>query len=134
MVLCARSTDDITRIANELGDQALAVTCDVTKYQDVANAVSVTVEHFGGINLLVNNAGTIDPIARMEDSDPDAWSNAIDINLKGAYFFMRAVFPAMKNTGGVIVTISSGAAHNAQEGWSHYCASKAGLRAVGLLA
>lgn len=127
VVLCARSTNDITRLANELGDRALPVTCDVTQYQDVENAVSIAASHFGGVNLLVNNAGSIDPIARIENSDPDAWSNIIDINLKGAYFCMRAVYPTMRKTGGVIINISSGAASNALEGWSHYCASKAGL-------
>lgn len=127
VVLCARSADDITRIANELGDKALAISCDVTQYHEVENAVAKTVAHFGGVNLLVNNAGTIDPIARIEDSNPNAWSGAIDVNLKGAYFCMRAVHAAMKDKGGVIVNISSGAATGALEGWSHYCASKAGL-------
>lgn len=130
VVLCARTRSDIDRIAAELGDSALAVQCDVSEHAQVKNAMAQAVERFGGINLLVNNAGTIDPIARLEDSDPKAWSKVVDINLKGVYYCMHAVHPIMKSNGGVIVNISSGAASNALEGWSHYCATKASVLAL----
>jgi NAD(P)-dependent dehydrogenase (short-subunit alcohol dehydrogenase family) len=59
-------------------------------------------------------------------SDPDAWSQAADINFKGVYNGMRAVLPLMRaRSSGVIINMGSGAAHNPMEGWSHYCASKA---------
>ena len=130
VVLCARTGSDINRIASELGDSALAIECDVSQYPQVKDAIAQAVNHFGGINLLVNNAGTIDPIARLEDSDPDSWSRVVDINLKGVYHCMHAVHPVMQDSGGVIVNISSGAAGNALEGWSHYCATKAGVLAL----
>ena len=130
VVLCARTGSDINRIASELGDSALAIECDVSQYHQVKDAIAQAVDHFGGINLLVNNAGTIDPIARLEDSDPDSWSRVVDINLIGVYHCMHAVHPIMKDKGGVIVNISSGAASNALEGWSHYCATKAGVLAL----
>jgi 3-oxoacyl-[acyl-carrier protein] reductase len=70
----------------------------------------------------------IDPIARLEDSDPDIWNQAVDINLKGVYHGLRAAIPVMKQQGGgVIINISSGAATGAIEGWSHYCATKAAV-------
>ena len=130
VVLLARSSNEISRLANELGDRALPIACDVTNFEDVQEAVSASVKRFGAVNLLVNNAGLIDPIARIENSSPEAWANVIDVNLKGAYFCMRAVYGAMRTNGGVIVNLSSGAATSALEGWSHYCASKAGLLAL----
>jgi len=128
VVLAARSTRDTARIASEIGDKAIAVTCNVASYIDVENAVNLAVESFGGLDILVNNAGVIDPIARIEDSDPEQWDQVVDINFKGVYHGLRAAIPVMKqNGGGVIINISSGAASGALEGWSHYCATKAGV-------
>lgn len=131
VVLAARSVDDITRIAGEIrdaGGRAEAVTCDVAQWKDVERAVSQTIETFGNIDILINNAGVIEPIARIADSDPGDWSQAVDINLKGAYYAIRAALPPMLEAGGgVIVNISSGAATSPIEAWSHYCATKAGL-------
>lgn len=128
VVLAARSKSDIERIADEIGEAAVAVVCDVSRYTDVEAAVDATVEHFGSLDILVNNAGIIDPIARLEDSDPEAWGRVIDTNVKGVYFGLRAGIPAMKRGGGgVAINISSGAAISTLEGWSHYCASKAAV-------
>lgn len=152
VVLAARSARDIERIAAEIresGAEATAVTCDVANYADVQKAVQLCIDTFGGIDILVNNAGVIEPIARIEKSDPEAWGQVIDINVKGVYHGIRAVAPHMLQKGsGTVVNISSGAAVGALEGWSQYCASKAaalsltrcadkefgdqGLRVVGL--
>lgn len=131
VALAARSLDDVLRIADEIGDRALALQCDVSDASEVRSAINAAAEHFGTIDLLVNNAGTIEPIARLEDSDPEVWSQVVDINLKGVYYCLHAVYPVMKsNRGGVIVNLSSGAATSALEGWSHYCATKAGVLAL----
>lgn len=130
VVLCARSVADINRIAKEINSiehqgSALAVSCDVADYQAVKAVIEKSVNEFGKIDILINNAGVIQPIARFEDSDPAAWSAAFDINLKGVYNTMHASFNELKRNEGVIVNISSGAATSALEGWSHYCSSKA---------
>lgn len=128
VVLAARSASDCERIAADIGDKALAVACDVARYSDVDAAVAKAVSRFGSLDILVNNAGLIDPIARIEDSDPDAWDQVVDVNLKGVYHGLRAAIPVMKKQGGgVIINISSGAAVAALEGWSHYCATKAAV-------
>ncbi|TKZ17123.1 SDR family oxidoreductase [Shimia litoralis] len=128
VALVARSRDRIEAIADELGPQAVALTCDVADFSQVEAAVKATVETFGGLDVLINNAGMIEPISHLADSDPAGWGQVIDINLKGVYHGMRAALPVMQSAGGgSILTISSGAAHGPVEAWSHYCASKAAV-------
>lgn len=125
--LLARSRDEIAQIAGDIGDAALAIPCDVSRFWELEAAVNACVETFGRLDIVINNAGVIKPIASMAESDPDGWGHVIDINLKGVYYGMRAALPVMTAAGGgTIITISSGAAHNALDGWSHYCTSKAG--------
>lgn len=129
VLLAARTGAEIEELAGEIranGGKAEAVTCDVASYAQVEAAVNRCRETFGSIDFLVNNAGVIDPIGPLIESDPEEWSRAADINYKGVYNGLRAALPHMKAQGsGVIVNISSGAAHNALEGWSHYCSAKA---------
>ena len=128
VVLAARTASDIERIAGELGERALAVPCDVADWNTAEGAVEEAVERFQGVDVLVNNAGLIEPIARIEDADPAAWGTVVDVNLKGAFHMARACLPVMQRAGGgTILNISSGAATSALEGWSHYCATKAAL-------
>ena len=127
VALAARSADAVEALAREIGPSALALPCDVSDYAQVEAAVQATVGAFGGLDVLIGNAGVIEPIAPMAAIDPAAWGKVIDINLKGVFYGMRAALPVMMRAGGgTVLTISSGAAHNPLEGWSHYCASKAG--------
>jgi len=127
VALLARSGESIKALAQEIGETAMAMTCDIADYAQVEAAVQACVKRFGGLDVLVGNAGVIAPIAHMWDADPAGWGHAIDINLKGAFHGMRAALPVMQKAGGgTILTLSSGAAHGPIEAWSHYCASKAG--------
>jgi NAD(P)-dependent dehydrogenase (short-subunit alcohol dehydrogenase family) len=129
VVLLARDREAITELAGEIGKAALAVPCDVTRYWEVEAALAAGAETFGGLDVLVNNAGVIEPISLIGNADPDAWGQLIDINLKGVFHCARAAVPLMlARGGGTIVNISSGAATNPLEGWSAYCASKAAVR------
>jgi NAD(P)-dependent dehydrogenase (short-subunit alcohol dehydrogenase family) len=149
VALIARSSDAIEKLATEIGTQAIALTCDVASYASVEDAIAKAKETFGSVDILINNAGVIEPISHLASADPDEWGTVIDINLKGVFNGMRAVLPMMIASGcGSILTISSGAAHGPVEAWSHYCASKAaakmltecvhkengadGIRAIGL--
>ena len=131
VVLAARGVEAIERIASAIiaeGGRAAAIGCDVARFADVDRAVASALEQFGRIDFLVNNAGVIDPIARLGASDPDAWSRVADINYKGVYYGMRAAIPRMAEQGaGVVVNVSSGAATSPLEGWSHYCSTKAAV-------
>ena len=127
VALLARSEAEITALAAEIGAQAMAWRCDVADAGDVAQALAAVVARFGRLDVLINNAGVIEPIAGLADAGVEAFSAAIDINLKGVFHGMRAALPIMKAQGaGTIITVSSGAAVNPMEGWGGYCASKAG--------
>ncbi|WP_306114785.1 MULTISPECIES: SDR family oxidoreductase [unclassified Roseovarius] len=127
VALLARGRDAISALADEIGAQAIAIPCDVSRHTEVEAAVQATVDQFGSLDVLIGNAGVIEPVAHLSTADPEAWGRVIDINLKGVFYGMRAAMPIMQGAGGgTIITISSGAAHNALEGWSHYCSSKAG--------
>lgn len=128
VALLARSGDSIAELAGEIGpDQAIAIPCDVSRYWEVEAAVGACVDTFGRLDVLIGNAGVIEPISHIADADPDAWGQVIDVNLKGVFYGMRAALPVMLDQGhGTILTVSSGAAHGPVEAWSHYCASKAG--------
>lgn len=123
----ARSEAQVAELAAELGPDVMALGCDVADWASVQAAINAVNARFGRIDVLVNNAGVIDPIARLTDADPATWGQSIDINLKGVFHGMKAVLPQMRAQGsGTIITVSSGAATNPLEGWSAYCAGKAG--------
>ena len=127
VALLARSEGEIDALAAEIGPAALALRCDVADWASVQQAIAKVVQRFGRLDVLVNNAGTIDPITRLADVDPAAWGRAVDVNLKGVFHGLRAAIPVMRAQGsGTIITVSSGAARAALEGWSSYCAGKAG--------
>lgn len=127
VALLARRGEAVAALAAEIGDAALGLACDVSDWSAVEAAVAAVRARFGRIDVLVNNAGVVEPIARLAEADPAAWGRTQDINLKGVFHGMKAVIPVMRaQGGGTIITVSSGAAVRALEGWSAYCASKAG--------
>ena len=127
VALVARNEAAIADLTAELGEKALAIPCDVSRYWEVETAVKACVSTFGSIDVLINNAGAIEPISHLSEADPEAWGQVIDVNLKGVFHGMRAAMPVMMGQGGgTILTIGSGAAHGPVEAWSHYCSSKAG--------
>ena len=129
VLLAARTSSDIEKVAQEIRDDggtAETVTCDVSDYQQVAAMVARCKQAFGQVDILINNAGLIDPISRLGDADPEDWAKVADVNYKGVFYGMRAAIPEMEaQGGGTIINISSGAAYGPMEGWSHYCSSKA---------
>ena len=123
----AACSDVLEEIRNAGGD-AFAASCDVADYAAVEKLVSETLERYGRVDAIINNAGIVTPIGPLASSDPGAWAGNISVNLLGVYHGTRAVLPHfIKRGAGVIINISSGAAHNPMEGWSAYCAGKAGV-------
>ena len=127
VALASRGGEAIADLAGEIGGRAVAIPCDVSRYWEVQAAVEACAGTFGSLDVLVNNAGVIEPIAHLADSDPEGWAQAVSVNLIGVYHGMRAALPVMLAAGGgTILTVSSGAATAPVEAWSQYCASKAG--------
>lgn len=129
VILVARNAHKLASLQSSIqkkGGNAVTVPGDVSKYETLRCAVALATESFGAVDALINNAGLIEPIARLADSDIDEWTRIVDINYKGVYYGLRAVIPQMiKQSGGIVINISSGAATGPLEGWSHYCSSKA---------
>lgn len=121
--MIARDTAALQELAQETG--AVPIACDIADFAAVAQAVAQMQEQFGGLDVLVNNAGVIDPIAPLAQADPAEFGQLIDINLKGVFHGLRAAMPVLPN-GGTIITVGSGAAYNPLDGWGAYCSSKAG--------
>ncbi len=127
VALLARSSASIDDLAAKIGDRAIAIPCDVSNYAAVEEAFQAAHDKFGSLDIVIGNAGVIEPVAHLLQIDPEAWGQVIDINLKGVFYGMHVAMPLMQAAGGgTIITISSGAAHGPLEGWSHYCTSKAG--------
>jgi NAD(P)-dependent dehydrogenase (short-subunit alcohol dehydrogenase family) len=113
----------------KLGDQTIALHADVQNEREAANAVDETADKFGGLDVLVNNAG-VGLFASVADMTPSQWRQVIDTNLTGAFYCSHAAIPHFRRRGGGwIVNVSSLAAKNAFAGGAAYCASKAGLNA-----
>jgi len=128
----SRSEDDAeatAREVRELGAEAMPYRADVADEPQVKAMVAATVERYGGIDVLVNNAGTTHFIPHPDlDSLTDAvWNDILSVNLKGTFFCCRAAAPELKKTGGAIVNIASIAAHRASGSSIAYAVSKAGV-------
>jgi 3-oxoacyl-[acyl-carrier protein] reductase len=131
-VCCAARTEaDLLDTVQDIvaaGGQGFAVPTDVTQLAAVKQMVQVTVETFGGLDILVINAGVSVDGRHVEDSDPEAWRTTLDVNLLGAYYCAQAAIPALKQRGaGKIITVGSGIGHHGLPGSSAYACSKAGL-------
>jgi NAD(P)-dependent dehydrogenase (short-subunit alcohol dehydrogenase family) len=118
----ARTPESLAAAEAALNGAANGVLCDITNRQRLAE---ITAPSF---DILVNNAAVVAPIGRITDLTPQAFSASIETNLIAQFDAIRLCLPAMVARGrGTIVNVSSGAAHRPQEGWSAYCAGKAGL-------
>ena len=119
----------LTEAVRGLGAMAMAQTADVRDYPSVERAFNAAAAHFGGIDILINNAG-VGVFTPVADMSVEQWHAVIDTNLTGVFYCCRAVLPHLKKRGGGwIVNISSLAAKNAFPEAAAYCASKSGLNA-----
>jgi NAD(P)-dependent dehydrogenase (short-subunit alcohol dehydrogenase family) len=130
VVLMARSTGDLEAVAREIraaGGQALAVVGDVRQAADCQQAVAEAVNHFGGLDALINNAGILDPISSIADGEPRAWEENWAVNVLGPVMMSQAALPHLRQGKGRVINVSSGAAVSAISGWAAYCVAKAAL-------
>jgi 3-oxoacyl-[acyl-carrier protein] reductase len=131
-VICSARNDreiaETAALIREAGGQALAHAADVGTYDDVVALFRRASDAFGGVDIVVANAGISSELCRIEDSDPAQWRKTIDINLTGAYHTARAAIPHLRKRGsGKIIMIGSGQRNRPAPGFSAYSCSKSGL-------
>lgn len=117
----------VDKVVAEIGSNALGIKADVLNLEEVENLFAKTVEEFGSIDIVVNNAGVTrdNLLVRLNEKD---WDMVVDINLKGAFFVTKtAAKIMMKQRSGKIVNISSVVGLTGNAGQANYAASKAGL-------
>lgn len=124
----ASRDDGLAGEIRDLGRRALPLQMDVTRLEEVDAAVAATVEQFGSLDLLVNNAGGGAGLVPAEEVSVAAFDRTLNVNLRGAFFACRAAFEPMRERGfGRIVTVSSQAALVALPGEAAYCSAKAAV-------
>ena len=131
LALAARSEpelDETVAAVSSLGAEAIAVRTDVTSQIATSRLARRTVERYGRIDALVNNAGISGPIGPLQDNDIAEWVDTINVNLTGTFLSCRAVIPVMlEQGGGKIINLSGAGAANAWSNMSAYCSSKAAV-------
>jgi len=117
------------RIEAETDARAVFAPCDVSDPDAVTATVDTAVDEFGGIDVMVNNAGIVGPTDSITDIDPESYQRLLDVNLNGVFFGSQAAARRMgENGGGSIVNVSSIAGIQGYGNLSPYCASKGGIR------
>ncbi len=131
VALVARSDSDLADVAESVrsfGRQAIPLKADVTREDDVARAVSQTVDQFGTIDVLFNGAG-VGYIGAVDEMSVELWDRTFDVNVRGAFLFCRCVLPIMKNKKrGSIINVASSDRGYATK--SAYLASKFAIVAL----
>ncbi|WP_137288587.1 SDR family NAD(P)-dependent oxidoreductase [Natronorubrum halophilum] len=131
VVVCSREQENVDPVAVEINasdgpGRALAVECDVTDREAVEALVEATVEEFGGLDVLVNNAGA-SFMADFEDVSENGWKTIVDINLHGTYNCTHAAAEYLKADGGTVVNFASVAGQRGSPLMSPYGAAKAAV-------
>jgi 3-oxoacyl-[acyl-carrier protein] reductase len=130
VVIAARHDKDCQTVAQLIsglgGGQALGVAADVRRNEDCERIVAAAVENFGGLHILINNAG-IGGFSPVDQMDVAHWDRVIATNLNSLFYCTHAALPALKRGGGWVINIGSLAGKNAFPGGAAYNASKFGL-------
>jgi NAD(P)-dependent dehydrogenase (short-subunit alcohol dehydrogenase family) len=127
VTVAGRRLEKLREVIGEVqkqGGAGLAMECDVTRVREVARAVKGTVERFGRLNVLVNNAGTLH-VSTVEGISEEEWDRVMTVNVKGPFLMSRAVLPEIRKCGGgAIVNIGSVLGLFAVKDRAAYSASK----------
>ena len=127
----ARTESDLARTAAEIqqgGGNASAVRADVTDYESIVSAFDTAAGEYGGVDIVVVNAGgNFDDSRDIESGGVEQWTETIQVNLIGAYYTAKAAIPHLKKRGGgKIIAIGSGLGRRGRPGGSAYASAKAG--------
>ena len=134
--LAARNVEALAETARLAGrpDQGVVCRTDVTDPEQVERLVRQTVDRFGRIDAVINNAG-LAPVRSITETTVDQWRAVIDTNLSAAFYLCKSAWPLFeRQRSGVVVNVSSAAARDPFPGFAAYGAAKAGLNLFGLSA
>lgn len=123
VALLARSQDKLENLANEIGEAALALPCDVTDYDALESALAKAAEHFGAVHAVFANAGMGVPNPGIEQGKPDEWRAMIELNIMAVLHAAKLAIPHLKKTKGHFVVTGSKAGRDIFKG-SVYSATK----------
>jgi NAD(P)-dependent dehydrogenase (short-subunit alcohol dehydrogenase family) len=132
LVVNSRSDEGIRPVAEEvegLGAEVLAVAADVSRGEDAQRLVDEAVGRFGGIDVLVNNAGLLGPRVVIEEYPEEEWRRVINANLTGPYLVSKAAIPHLRN-GASIINVVSGVSVEGRAEWGAYSVSKFGVEGL----
>ncbi|MFV1994093.1 MAG: SDR family NAD(P)-dependent oxidoreductase [Verrucomicrobiales bacterium] len=130
VVLIARSANKVARAAEALGEEHLGLSCDVSDDAQVAEAISRTLERYGRLDAIHNNAGIASPSKPLHETSPEEWEDLVNINLKSVYLTTRHGFEGLKETRGTILNTSSMVGVIGQEIHAVYSATKGGMNTL----
>ena len=128
----SRSEEGVRPVAGEAesaGAEVLALAADVSRSADVERLVGATVERFGRIDVLVNNAGLLGPRVGIEEYPEDEWRGIIDANLTGPFLVTKAAIPHLPE-GGSVINVVSGVSVEGRAEWGAYSVSKFGIEGL----
>jgi NAD(P)-dependent dehydrogenase (short-subunit alcohol dehydrogenase family) len=128
VALVGLEPEELERVARQCGTNAAAFECDVTDWDALEGAVSRAVDRFGGIDVVIANAG-IGPAGMTRSIDPRAFERTVEVNLLGVWRTVRACLPHVIDRRGYVLVIASLAAAFHSPGMAAYAASKAGAEA-----
>ena len=128
VVITAKNKERLEKAVLEIPN-AIGISADIRKTNDVRNVVNKIIEKFGKLDILVNNAGIFPEIKKLHEIDEDEWNRVLDVNLTGQFRFTKEAIPHLQKTSGSIINISSDAGIKAYQGFNAdaYSASKAAL-------
>ncbi len=128
IALVGLEPEELAKVAEQCGPEAAAFEADVTDVDALERAVEGAVERFGGIDVVMANAG-VGPAGMVRSMDPEAFERTIEVNLLGVWRTVRACLPHVIERRGYVLVIASAAAASHSPGMAAYAASKAGAEA-----
>lgn len=124
LVLVGRRKEKLQDLAIEIGNSAIPIAADVSKKADIENLIARAHAEFGGINVLLNNAGVLH-VGNVEQITEEQWDQTFNVNVRGLWLLSRAVLPHMRKAGGgSIINMASVLGINGARNRASYAPSK----------
>lgn len=130
VVIVALDSGQVNEVAMQLGAEHLGIACDVSKATDVAHAIALTMEKYGKIDAIHNNAGVASPSKPLHETSDEEWDQLTNINIKSVLYTTRYGFEALKQSEGCILNTSSLVGEIGQENHAAYTATKGAMNAL----